>query len=144
MTTRDKIRYIDGIKYSLQEAYEFESRIIVKEIIRTQFFTIKPKKDGSGSIWILKPGFACDGPSGPTIDTPDSMRGAFEHDPKYAAMRMKLIGQEWRETADDELEETLLADGMNKERAAAWHWGVRHFAEGSADPKNIRKILTAP
>jgi len=108
------------------------------------FFGAIPHPGGNGSTWVLRPGFACDGPSGPTIDTPDSIRGAFEHDAKYASMRMGLIGQEWREIADDELEKTLLEDGMNGDRARTWHWGVKHFAESCADPKNKRKILTAP
>lgn len=140
--SRKQIKYIDGVKYSLQEGYTFESRIIIDRFIETQFFFIQQKKNGS--IWTLKPGFACDGPSGPTIDTPDSMRGAFEHDSKYAAMRMGLIDQKWRDIADEELEQTLLEDGMNEDRAHTWHWGVKHFAESCADPKNKRKILTAP
>lgn len=144
MMTKNNIKYIDGIKYSLQEDYEFESRIVLDKPIRTLFFKAYNKPDKSGSIWLLYHGFACDGPSGPTIDTPDSIRGAFEHDAKYAAMRMGLIDLKWRKVADDELEETLLKDGMNKERAHTWHWAVIHFAESSADPKNKRKILTAP
>lgn len=144
MTTRKQIKYIDGVKYSLQEGYVFENRIIIDRPIDTLFFSAIPNKDGTGSIWTLKPGFACDGPSGPTIDTPDSMRGAFEHDAKYAAMRMGLIDQKWRSVADNELEETLLEDGMNEERASSWHWGVKNFAKSCADPKNKRKILTAP
>jgi hypothetical protein len=142
--TKDHIKYIADIKYSIVEEYSFESRIIVKEPIFTYFFDILPKEDGTGSIWNVRPGYAYDGPSGPTVDTPDSMRPALEHDLKYEAIRNGWIGHECRDIADKEFHERCLEDGMNPIRAEAWYLGVHEFADYAADPKNKKKILTAP
>jgi len=132
------IKYIEGVKYWLQEDYHFKTKI-VGHTINTDFSSLDPEGNA-----VLKKGFACDGPSGPTVDTPDFMRGAFEHDIKYEWMRQGLIPQDWRYTADFELRETCLEDGMPKARADIVFRAVDAFAGFAADPKNIREILVAP
>jgi len=139
-----EIRYIADIKYSLYEGYIFESKIIVNSIIRTYFFDIYPRKDGSGSIWTVRTGYPWDGPSGPTIDTSNAMRGSLEHDVKYDAMRQGLVDKQWRHTADEELRDVCIEDGMSHIRADAWLIGVHDFAAYAADPKNRKEVLTAP
>jgi len=139
LTTRNQIKYIDEVKYSLVEDYEFYTRIRPPQDIHTFFIDLF--KDGR---CVVRRGYAWDGPSGPTVDTPDSMRASLEHDVKYELLRKGLIETKWRDIADKEFHETCLFDGMNQIRAEAWYLGVHEFAEYAANPKNKKKILTAP
>ena len=50
---------------------------------------------------IIKRSYAWDGPSGPTIDTKNFMRGSLVHDALYQLMRHEhLSSDEWRAVAD--------------------------------------------
>lgn len=112
---------------------------------------VKPKKsiitemielDKLGILAIRK-GYACDGASGPTFDTPDSFRASFAHDALYELIGMGLLNTEDdRYYADLTFYELLIADGMLGFRAWAWYRAVRRFGEGPA--KKQEPILYAP
>ena len=136
------MKYTEGYKYQLEEDYVFKTEIIPPEAIYTFFIDLVPA--GDISICTVRRGYAWDGASGPTIDTKNTMRGSLEHDVKYELMRKELIDQKWKDTADLEFKDTLLADGMSPGRAGYYYRGVRDFARFATKPENRRETQTAP
>ena len=86
----------------------------------------------------VRKGYAWDGPSGPTIDTPNFMRGSLVHDVLYQLMREELIPQEHREYVDKLLREICLEDGMSQIRAWVVYQGLRLGGASSAAPDLLR------
>lgn len=70
---------------------------------------------------VVSPGYFWDGPSGPTIDTQDSMRGSLVHDALFELMRRGLIPIESKQEADRLLETICIEDGMRPDRARLWY-----------------------
>ncbi len=81
--------YKGGYKYQLHESYEVTVRINPPEDIKTEYISL----DQMGHL-VLQKGYAWDGPSGPTIDTGDFMRGSLVHDALYQLMRMEHLSDE--------------------------------------------------
>ena len=122
-------------KYNLHSDLEYETGITVDN----------PKKLGlleitSTGKLIIRKGYSWDGPSGPTIDTKDFMRGSLIHDALYQLMREKILPQTARERADEILREVCLQDGMSKLRAWYVYKAVRIGGASSAAPD----LLQAP
>jgi hypothetical protein len=123
-----KYRHLKGYKYELMRA------VVVKTQIGNISLTPgKAKlnwcKFAKGKLVIYK-GYAWDGPSGPTIDTKNFMRGSLVHDAYYQLMREGYIEPGvWRKYADDELRRICIEDGMSRFRA--WYvWkAVRAFGK---------------
>jgi len=114
--TTDIIRYQGGYKYQLYEHYEQSTAIIPDTDIGSDI-SHYIQLDTSGYLVITK-GYAWDGPSGPTIDTKNFMRGSLVHDALYQLMRQgHLDRDEYRETADDLLRTMCREDGMSAIRA---------------------------
>ena len=135
----EQIHYRDGYKYQLSEDYTIEVSIKPAQFIFTEYIRL----DMDGSLFI-KEGYAWDGPSGPTIDTKDSMRGSLVHDALYQLMREgKLDSGSHRKAADRELWRICVEDGMLKIRADAWYAAVRLVASGAAKGGD-KPIITAP
>jgi hypothetical protein len=122
-------------KYNLHQAYEYKADIKVKEPCDLGYVKIAAE----GLLTISK-GYAWDGPSGPTFDTKNFMRGSLVHDALYQLIRENKIDQDQRRRADEILREICLEDGMSKIRAWWVFWGVYLFGEGAAKPD----MLTAP
>ena len=131
--------YRAGYKYQLAKDLHAETAIRPDRDIDTEYI----KLDTLGNLTI-KEGYASDGPSGPTIDKPDSMRGAFIHDAKYQLIREQWIAKNWKATADIELRTDLVLDGMSKIKAELWYIGVRFFAYSATEPYNEPKVIEAP
>ena len=89
---------------------------------------------------LIKAGYSWDGPSGPTIDTPNFMRGSLVHDALYQLMREGVLEQHDRKRTDIILREICRADGMSRLRAWGVYRAVRKFGAGSARPD----MLIAP
>lgn len=87
----------------------------------------------------MKKGYAWDGPSGPTIDTKNFMRGSLVHDALYQLMRNGQLAPQWREGADQELRRICREDGMNRFRAWYVLQGVRKGAGFAARPGTREK-----
>ena len=101
----------------------------------------------SGALTIEK-GYAWDGPSGPTIDTPSVMRGSLVHDCLYQLLRETDFGapgarDQRRRQADEILHRICIEDGMWKWRAK-WILAAVREAGGPAAMKRLRKIYEAP
>jgi hypothetical protein len=135
-----QIRYRSGYKYQLVEGYSIKVSVTPQEPINTEY--IKLGTDGTLAI---KRGYAWDGPSGPTIDTRNFMRGSLVHDALYQLMRdAGLSKDQWRDEADLELKRICLEDGMSRIRAWWVHRGVRLGGDPSASPESRKPIRTAP
>ena len=133
------IAYRAGYKYQLAEDYTVSVGIHPPEDIDTEF--IKLDKDGS---LLIKRGYAWDGPSGPTIDTRNFMRGSLVHDALYQLIRWGYLPPEAREQADKELHQICLEDGMTKIRAWWVYRAVRRCAGSAASADNRKKVIIAP
>lgn len=135
----DKIYYREGYKYQLVKFYSIQIDIFVPTPIITSFIALS--KDG---VLLIKEGYAWDGASGPTIDTPSSMRGSLVHDALYQLMRLGLISENNRDYADSLLKKICIEDGMNKVRAKLWQTMVNLFASGCAKSGTEREVKEAP
>jgi hypothetical protein len=133
------IKYRKGYKYQLYKIYACHVDIYPLHDIITEYIELTVQ----GQLTI-KNGYAWDGPSGPTIDTPNFMRGSLIHDALFQLFREGKLNMAWYPQANIELRKACLEDGMSKIRAWYVYRSVNRFAASSADPKNDRKILIAP
>jgi hypothetical protein len=135
----DKITYCRGYEFQTLADYTIQTPCRPKMEIDRAF--LRMTTDG---LLTIRAGYAWDGPSGPTIKTPSSMRGSLVHDALYQLMREELLGLSNRPIADLMLYDLCREDGMWWWRAKLWHRGVKKFAAFAALPENSYKIYTAP
>lgn len=57
-------------------------------------------------------GYAWDGPSGPTVDTPGAMRPSLIHDGLYQLIGLGILPAEAKDLADQILKQTYVQDAM--------------------------------
>ena len=133
------IKYREGYKYQLVEDYTVKTSITPKQDV-TKDEWILLKTDGTLTI---KDGYAWDGPSGPTIDTKNFMRGSLIHDALYQLMREGLVDEGFFDAANEELRIACLQDGMCKFRAWYIYKGVSLFGKQFAK-KQKALVITAP
>lgn len=94
---------------------------------------------------IVKAGYAWDGPSGPTIDTLNFMRGSLVHDALYQLMRLGHLDKNtYRIFADRELQRICNEDGMWRIRAQFVYWGVRIGGNPGSRYGSENPIVEAP
>ena len=135
------ISYKSGFKYQLAERCEFDvsQGLYFPDRIVTDYLLLH-----EGNL-IIKKGYAWDGPSGPTIDTKNFMRGSLVHDALYQLMRMGLLSSKLdRKAADNELRRLCREDGMSSIRAWWVYRSVRRFGGPAASAKNAKLIRYAP
>lgn len=135
----NRIQYRSGYKYQLAEEYSVEVSIRPEKNIETDFIALN-----TAGLLVTKKGYAWDGPSGPTFDTKNFMRGSLVHDALYQLMRNELLPASCREQADLELHKICREDGMSKFRAWYVLLGVRKFANFAATPESRKPVRTAP
>jgi hypothetical protein len=137
------IAYTSGYKYQLSIDYGHDlpnNYPKVPHEIETQFLWLS--EDGR---LIVKSGYAWDGPSGPTIDTKNFMRGSLVHDALYQLIREGHLDKNvWRILADQELYRMVREDGMWWVRANFVYYAVRVFGNPSARSTGERPIEVAP
>jgi len=135
------IAYKAGYKYQLKRDYSVDIDIHPDVLINDiEYLTLTPE----GKLTV-KDGYAWDGPSGPTIDTLNFMRGSLVHDALYQLMRERHLDHEkYRETADRLLQKICLEDGMSTIRAWWVYHGVRLGGGPAADPASDKPIIYAP
>jgi hypothetical protein len=135
-----RIRYRSGYKYQLAEGYSVKVSITPGQPVKTDFVSL-----GADGTLVMKRGYAWDGPSGPTIDTKNFMRGSLVHDALYQLMRdAGLSKEQWRDEADLELKRICLEDGMSRLRAWGVHRAVRWGGDPFASPESRKPVETAP
>lgn len=133
------MKYRSGYKYQLAEDEVRKTTLAPKESISTRY--IRLDTDGTFTV---REGYAWDGASGPTRDTPNSMRGSLFHDAGYQLIRLGLLSADHKLAIDQLFYELLLEDGMLEGRAGIWHAAVVRFGGPSIDPAAEHPILTAP
>jgi len=130
---------LDGWKYRLADEYEIHIRFFEGEEGR-----------GNEYVWLeygrlaIRKGYAWDGPSGPTWDTPNWMRASLVHDAMYQLIRESHLPIALRKQVDLLMLKALREDGMSRARSRTAYIGVRMFGRRSAHPRPVRKILRAP
>ena len=101
MKSKKRVRYrnLKNYKYQLLTTYTHPTGFQLLQDISTKNEWVKLSKKGRLT---LQKGYAWDGPSGPTIDTRNFMRGSLVHDGLYQLMREGLLDhEEYRKSADD-------------------------------------------
>ncbi|TGK36046.1 hypothetical protein EHQ12_05745 [Leptospira gomenensis] len=138
---------IKNYKYQLLKTYTFPTGIATETNLNIGNPDIKSfveiSRDGRLRI---EAGYAWDGPSGPTNDTKNFIRGSLVHDALYQLMREKKLDfKSYRKQADLVLKKICLEDGMSSFRASYVYNFVRWFGESSAKPSDERaEWRTAP
>lgn len=133
----EKIRFKVGYDYVLVGDYSVALPFAPAAFIYTDFIRF----DTDGVLYIRN-GYAWDGPSGPTIDTPDFMRGSLVHDALYQLLREDHLPREFRDQADDVLVQICEEDGMPGFRRAYVRMGVK--IGGGPAAFTPTQILEAP
>lgn len=136
------ITYKKGYKYQLTHEYLVDIPIKPTADIASPsgYITLS----SAGELIIAK-GYAWDGPSGPTCDTLNFMRGSLVHDALYQLMRERLLDKEYyRDPADRLLRAMCKEDGMSALRAWWVYVGLRIFGDPAADPSHAKKPVRAP
>jgi hypothetical protein len=132
------IRYTQGYKYQLEEDYTEQIGITPAAPGGNRFVHLT--LDG---LLIIRAGYAWDGPSGPTIDTPSFMRAALKHDAGYQLIRLGVLTMAHRKSLDEMLRETCIEDGMLRVRAWWVYQAVRIFGESYMQVDQLG-VITAP
>lgn len=116
----DKIHYKAGYKYQFTRDYSCYTGIMLPHDIVRDFYTLTA--DG----WChIKKGYAWDGPSGPTLDTKDSLRASAIHDCYCQAAKDRLIDYDtFSPQYHQVFKDICLEDEMCSPRAWVWHHAV--------------------
>ena len=136
------IEYKKGYKYQIVDGYTTTIPMRPATDLRSPSGYIELSQAG---VLKIKKEYAWDGPSGPTIDTLDFMRGSLVHDALYQLMRENLLDKdEDRDAADRLLQQMCRDDGMWVLRAWWVYIGLKFFGDPAADPANKRPVTKAP
>jgi len=96
-------RRLRKYKYQLMDEYAIQLDIKPEQDIDFNFVSLS--KDG---VLTIKKYYAWDGPSGPTIDTGNFMRGSLVHDALYQLMRLSALDYKvHRKRADEIMREII-------------------------------------
>ncbi len=135
-------RHLRRYKYQLRKDYTVDIEIHPEIEVRISDYVVLTPE---GKLTI-KARYSWDGPSGPTIDTANFMRGSLVHDALYQLIREgHLDGEGYRRKADDLLKEHCLEDGMSAFRAWYVHKAVCWFGKPAIMLKEkFTKERTAP
>lgn len=134
------MEYTSGYKYQLSKDISFKIPSL-EPFAGHKGYYLEILPEG---ILLIKKGYACDGASGPTIDTKSSMRGAFVHDSLYQLIRAGILPKSFRPVADKILKEMCIIDGMWEWRAGVWERMVAKHGEVNALPSHRKVIQYAP
>ena len=126
-------RELRKYKYQLTIEYTHPTHLRIGEDTGTVDDYVRLSKSGDLR---LKKSYAWDGPSGPTVDTKNFMRGSLVHDGLYQLMRDGLLDDKtYRKDADAILRDTCKEDGMSAIRASYVYWSVRIAGGYAAKPR---------
>lgn len=156
-----KVYLKDGYRFQNYKDVSWNSEIFPEKDIETEY--IELYTDG---FFIIKAGYAWDGPSGPCriigdilsligsyIKVFDKIKwwylkkilpGSLFHDGGYQLIKERLLPVTYRKQVDEEFRKINIACKMWKPRAEWTYWGVRFGGKSSADPKNVKKVTIVP
>ena len=102
-------------KYKYQLTADYIIQIDIKPAQNKEFEFLSLSSEG---VLTIRKYYAWDGPSGPTRDTRNFMRGSLVHDALYQLMRLSALDYKvHRKRADEILKEICREDGMSSFRA---------------------------
>ena len=134
------ISYKDGYKYQVKADYVSDIGIRPDRPVDMEYLALS--EDGKITI---RNGYAWDGPSGPTIDTLNFMRGSLVHDALYQLMTEgELDADVCKDQADRLLQRMCKDDGMSSLRAWGVYQGVRVFGRPATSSANLKPLTKAP
>lgn len=134
------IKYRSGYKYQLASDYVIQTRIKPKKAVDRPF--LKMALDGTLTV---AAGYAWDGPSGPVLDTDENLRASLVHDALYQLMRKRhLTIKHHKDKADKLFKKLCIEDGVPSATAKIYYMGLKVAGKPSADPRNEKKIHSAP
>lgn len=116
-------------KYTLVDPFSKQTELKPETRLGNDFLNL----DGQGVLHISA-GYSWDGPSGPTIDTPNFMQGSLVHDALYQMIREEYLDYDHRKYADELLREMCMEDSMSWIRATLVYYAVRIFGASAAKP----------
>ena len=126
----DKACYRKLRRYKYQLVRPYNVKIGLKgHAIETPYVKL-----GTEGLLTINAGYAWDGPSGPTIDTLNFMRGALVHDALYQLIRLEKLPYTCKAYADLLLQKHCLEDGMSGFRARYVYLAVKYFGGSAAKP----------
>lgn len=136
-----KIVYTKGYKYQLALSYTIKTELRPEINVYTHFLDLT--REG---VLDIRRGYAWDGPSGPTIDTKNFMRGSMVHDSIYQLIRNGHLPQHHysKEVADTLLKKICIEDGMSRIRAWWVYKGVRLGGYSATTSGSIKRKYSAP
>jgi hypothetical protein len=134
-------RKTKGYKYLVAAAYRCAVPELTGITIHNRWFSVE-----SGEMTV-QPGYAWDGASGPTIDTPATMKASLVHDVGYQCVRAGLLPAEYRGTFDSILFRMMrpapsaaigkLARVWAETRALYYFVAVRAAGWGAVKPQDV-------
>lgn len=133
------ISYRGGYKYQLANTYTHK---LPEDIAKDAYNCSNDFLSLRDGYLVIGSGYAWDGPSGPTIDTKNFMRGSLVHDALYQLMRSGVIPRKHKDSADKELQRMCIEDGMSSIRAWWVYRGVKRF--GTQATISNKNIMVAP
>lgn len=132
------LKWKAGYKYQVQDTF-----CLFTEIVGHAFQLPFANMTQDGVLTVER-GYAWDGASGPTKDTPNTMRGSCVHDVFYQAIRARKLPESFRSVADNWADKIWEHDGMWWPRRKIWLAALRRFAAFAAKPENERKVEVFP
>jgi len=118
----DWYRSLKGYKYATNKA--MTCRVVDFPMIEHEFFM----GCNAGTVLLVRPHYAWDGPSGPTWDRKTNMEPSLYHDVICQAIREGLLDKKWRKYADELFHQHLLKAGMKPWIAWCYYKVVRAYS----------------
>lgn len=127
-----KVKDIYGIKYERIKHPKYKYKLLRNYAINTVFrpanrIECEFVELGTDGVLLIRRCYAWDGPSGPSIDTENFMRGSLVHDALYQLIEYQHLTMNDRLKADKLLRKICRQDGMSLFRAWYVYRVVRAF-----------------
>lgn len=125
-------------KYLIAQDVHIETGIRPDSPVITRYVNLSEE-----GILTIKRGMPTDGPSGPTVDSPNVMSPAFVHDAFYMLLRLGALPQQFRKSVDRLFFKMLRRNGVSRVRARYYYWAVRMFGGKHAAKRKKPEVRTA-
>jgi hypothetical protein len=94
VSTRLKFHKIEGYKYLVAERVTYAVPELGQACVTHRLFTL------SEGMLVVEAGYAWNGPSGPTVDTPASINASLPHDVVYQCICTGLLAASYKPSGD--------------------------------------------
>jgi len=126
-------------KYVLCDVYHVVLPIWIPDVDTGGFVRVQRRRLS------IRDGYAWDGPSGPAIDTRNTMRASLVHDALYQLLRAGKLAPSFRKVADKIYRQHLIEDGVSRVRAGWQYAALRLFGGRAARREHpAARVFTAP